>query len=182
MKITLLGLAMLTLLAACQKDPLPTPTPYQPVIELGKVAMSRDGQEWTADFIPRYYYFPTTKSFGFSAEIDMGNGIVEKVRIADMPCQTGKFAFEDGNNFTWGNSRPIATVSWVLDEDQSLGGLTADTTYQDDFIEVIRFDSTENIAEGRFQVHLTNNWPAPPLFGLPVEMVLTNGRFNLKIE
>lgn len=184
--INLLLFAALLLAAdGCQKsEPMShEPDPVEPIIELGKVAMDRDGQPWTAEFTAQYYYFPGTVSFGFSAKTTLSNGVIETCRIADILCEPGSYFIERGNNSTWGNSIPQANISWLLDGDQSLGGVSTDTThYQANFVEVIRYDSITDIVEGRFQVYLTNHWASSPPLGLPDSVRLTNGRFHLKIE
>lgn len=175
----------LSMLINCQKSESTSnePDPVPPVIELGKVAMDRDGQPWTSNFTTRYYYFPETVSFGFSAKTTLSNGVEETMRIADIPCKSGIYSVEKGLNWTWGNSVPKANISWLLDGDQSLGGVSADSThYEDNFVEVIRYDSVQDIVEGRFQIYLKNHWVSSPPFGLPDSVRLTNGRFHLKIE
>lgn len=180
----LLFAALLLTAGSCQKsEPISQePDPVEPIIELGKVAMDRDGQPWTADFQAKYYYFPENTAIGLIAEIQYPNSIEEFVYLGDIPCEPGLYNIEKGNNFTFGNSIPQASMSWLLDGDQSLGGMSADTTHHDNFVEVIRYDSREDIVEGKFQVYLKNRWASSPPLGLPDSVRLTNGRFHLKIE
>lgn len=179
-----LCLISLCLLAGCQKsEPVPNdPDPIPPVIELGKVAMDRDGQPWTTEFTAHYYYFPEKASFGFITKNQYPNSIEETFIIKDVPCRAGLYPFERGTNFTQNNLIPQSNMSWLLDIDQSLGGMSADTTHHDNFVEVIRYDSREDIVEGKFQVYLKNHWASSPPLGLPDSVRLTNGRFHLKIE
>ncbi len=70
----------------------------------------------------------------------------------------------------------------MQDYDQPIGDFLIDTTRTDHFIEVIKYDSTTQTVEGRFQVFLKKEpsntvWP-----GVPDSIFLTEGKFHLKIQ
>ncbi|MBK7937311.1 MAG: hypothetical protein IPJ82_09570 [Lewinellaceae bacterium] len=70
----------------------------------------------------------------------------------------------------------------MQDYDQPIGDFLIDTTRNDHFIEVIKYDSIARTVEGRFQVFLkkepsNTQWP-----GIPDSIFLTEGKFHLKIQ
>lgn len=183
MKVFCLVICLALTMTACQKSNEPTqPDSADPIIELGKVDMDRDGQHWAADFSGYYCHSPEHLSFSFSSKNTLPNGIKEFIGIADVPSRTGKFKIAKTVN--WGDYlSPKVRISWSVDGDQLLGIVSADSTYYDDnFVEVIRYDSLEDVVEGRFQVQLKKSLGTPAAFGLPEEVSLTKGRFHLKIE
>ena len=170
-------------LLSCSRAEIEAPeAPYQPVIELGHVAMDRDSQAWTATFEGVYTNAPNNSAFSCFAETVRSNGIMEIVGLADIPTQVGIYHF--GKTPDWSLPFvPKAQIAWLIDGDQFLGMLSADSTYyQDNRVEVIRYDSVEHTVEGRFQVRLRTFYGTPAAYGLPEEISLTNGRFHLKLE
>ncbi len=170
-------------LLSCSRAEIEAPeAPYQPVIELGHVAMDRDSQAWTAGFTCAYTYAPETSAFSFYAETYRQNNILEIISFDDIPTQTGIYHF--GKTLIWAVPLiPKTLISWSIDGDQLLGMLSADSTYyQDNRVEVIRYDSVAHTVEGRFQVRLRTFYGTPAAYGLPEEISLTNGRFHLKLE
>ncbi len=183
MRITHVWMVLAFAITACQKSIEPVePEPAEPIIELGKVDMDRDGQHWAADFSGYYSHSPEHLSFSFSSKNTLPNGIKEFIGIADVPSRAGKFKIAKTVN--WGDYlSPKARISWSVDGDQLLGMVSADSTYyNDNFVEVIRYDSIEDVVEGRFQGYLKKSLGTPAAFGLPEAVSLTNGRFHLKVE
>ena len=184
MKVFCLLICLALTIIACQKSAEPIePEPSEPIIELGKVAMNRDSQPWTANFTANYDYFPVKSSFSFSAETIFQNGVLEVIGIVDIPSNPGIYNVSKTFSGVGSHLIPRTILGWSLDGDQILGVLSADSTYYDNnIVEVIRYDSIENVVEGRFQVRLKKSLGTPAAFGLPEEVSLTNGRFHLKIE
>ena len=170
-------------LCSCSRPDMEDPSePYQPIIELGKVAMDRDSLPWTATFEGVYTNAPGNSAFSCFAETFGSNGILEIVGLADIPTKVGIYRF--GKTPDWFLPLvPKAQIAWSIDGDQFLGMVSADSTYyEDNRVEVVRYDSVAHTVEGRFQVRLRTISGTPGAYGLPEQISLTNGRFHLKIE
>lgn len=170
----------------CDKgSTLVAPSPTLPdttshIITLGKVAMLRDGEEWEPEC--KAVLSSNAQYFTISTTSRYHNGIEESFYIGDIPCIIGKYPVERGGNSTWGNAIPQATMGWVLDGDQALGGLKADTTKMDNFVEVIRYDTSKQIAEGKFQIFLKSIFSTNSgIYALPDSLSLTEGKFHLQL-
>ncbi|MCC7504299.1 MAG: hypothetical protein IT259_03315 [Saprospiraceae bacterium] len=170
-------------LCSCSRPDMEDPSePYQPIIELGKVAMDRDSLPWTANFTCEYTYAPETSAFSFYVEKFRQNNILEIIGFDDIPTQPGMYHF--GKTLSWAIPLiPKVAIAWSIDGDQFLGMVSADSTYyEDNRVEVVRYDSVAHTVEGRFQVRLRTISGTPGAYGLPEQISLTNGRFHLKIE
>ncbi|MCC6461574.1 MAG: hypothetical protein IT260_13960 [Saprospiraceae bacterium] len=181
---------LLFLLFSCKKDPTivdpidPTPkdTSTQHVIALGKSFVKKNDQAWNVLLRANLYSYQP-QSFGLKANVYYANGVRESVYFSDIPCVAGSYTFEKDQNSNWANSIPQASLEWVLDGDQSLGGLNVDTSRAGNFIEVIRYDSIQKTVEGRFEVYLINyGSPNNTIFDLPDSLRFTEGKFHLKLE
>ena len=175
---------------ACTKDPAgKDPVPPGPVdtvqhvIELGKVSVLRDSFPWSMSWkttlsntYPPFFYLTAKKIYSY--------GLSETFSIGDIPLKIGKYKIEALNIGSEGNYVPDALIGWVLDGDQVLGGLNTDESDLNNFIEILRFDSLLNTVEGRFQVHLINDWGSTngSIYPLPDSMRLTDGKFYLKLN
>lgn len=185
----LLFLGLTSIFCFCKKEHIPIIVPPDPpividtpIIELGKIYMLRNGQPWDFPLKTKKYTVNGVHCFGLSGRKTGSNGIEEYFGLVDIPYKYGKFSLEIDSTLNWGNSIPQSSMSWILDGDQGLGGLEVNTSKKNsNFIEVIRYDSVQNIAEGRFQVSLKNLSSHPLKFGLPDSLNITEGKFHVII-
>ncbi|MCK6694438.1 MAG: hypothetical protein L6Q97_20365 [Thermoanaerobaculia bacterium] len=162
--------------------PVDTPPDSNHIIELGKGFALNNGAAWSPPFMAAYHY-KTTARFTFGAKIIHDYLSNESFGIRDIPCAIGKYPIEDPKGFDdLHNLIPEAYFVYIRDYDTPVGDFLADTTRNDHFIEIIRYDSVEQTIEGRFQVFLkklpTNTWWP----NIPDSISLTEGRFHLKIK
>ena len=177
-------------LFACAKDPAgKDPVPPDPVdtlqhvIDLEKVSVLRDGKIWMPGGMAQTYPSVAMHFSIISTQI-VYPGVVESFNLADIPLKTGKYRLERGVGTPLGNFIPQITIGWILDGDQLLGSLNADTTDMDNFVELLQYDSLKQTVEGRFQIHLINYKSSTngSIYPLPDSMRLTDGKFYLKLN
>lgn len=185
-----------TLCFQCKKEPQPEPpSPVNPVdttvvtpvhiIELGKVSMLKNGLAWNSNF--EMGIEGAVQSFYFTGSKTFSNGFRESFRIKDIPKQAGKFSYEfyPTETSVFPNEIPNSAFIIMYDGDQPAGDFLLDTLRNDHFIEVLRYDTVQQIAEGRFQVFLRrHDWGGQgPLFpGIPDTISITGGKFHLQVK
>jgi hypothetical protein len=171
--------------AVTKPDPVDTTntTPVDPdpsIIALGKGAFKKNGINWPGKF--EAYLVKDGQSLIISSKYTWANLITETLRFADCPARPGKYAFESApflNNF---NDIPHAT--WAMSEiDLGFGNFQPDPDqWANHYLEVLRYDSAQQIVEGRFQVFFRNYSQGPVYPGEPDSVVITEGKFHLKAE
>ena len=186
------ALLLLAYLSNCQKNNLPIPgTPVDPVdtsivvvdtalLPLGQGAVLKNGVAWNAPFEAWYYHSDSV--FQIRAEIVHSNLLGEHFFIIDIPCKKKKYSLE---YHTIANNRNLVPESFFAmsqDYDQGIGDFYVDTTRLDNYLEVLHYDSTEQTAEGRFQVFMKKRYSDNPWPGVPDSIYLTEGKFHLKIK
>ena len=180
------------MLANCKKNQSPVDEPEVPVdtvqtptdtsiIELGKGYVLKNGNVWSAPF-NAWYHIHTHERFQLRAEVTYSNFVSEYLSLRDIPCKTGKYPIEYDLISNFNNFIPEALFLIVSEFDQPMGDFKIDTTRNDHFVEVIRYDSIQQTVEGRFQVFLKKEpsnvfWP-----NVPDSIFLTEGKFHLKIQ
>lgn len=179
------------ILASCEKNqssvgapdiPIDTiQTPIDsPIIELGKGYVLKNGIIWNVPF--QAWYYQTSNLFQIWVDITYPNYRGEHFFITDIPCKKGMYTIENWAHLIPRNQIPECFLRMTQDLDQGIGSFSTDTTRSDHFIEVIKYDSTTQTVEGRFQVFLKKEpsntvWP-----GVPDSIFLTEGKFHLKIQ
>jgi len=164
------------------KVPIDTPPVSTHIIDLGKGFAFNNGVAWSPPF-EAWYHHKTTNRFYFFAKNINSYLSYESFGIQDIPCIVGKYPIEYpvGINDLH-NLIPQAYFSYVRDYDTPVGDFRADSTRNDHFVEILRYDSVEQTVEGRFQVFMKKEpmntyWP-----NIPDSIALTEGRFHLKIK
>ena len=185
-------LLLLAYLSNCQKNNLPIPgTPVDPVdtsvvvvdtalLPLGQGAVLKNGVVWNAPFEAWYYHSDSV--FQVRASILYSNSLSEDLFITDIPCKKGKYIIEYMIFYNRRNLVPEAGFTMTQDFDQGIGNFYVDTTRLDNYLEVLHYDSTEQTAEGRFQVFMKKRYSDNPWPGVPDSIYLTEGKFHLKIK
>jgi len=191
MKYILIATILVLILANCGKnqssigEPGPpvdtTQMPIDtPIIKLGEGYVLKNGITWNAPF--EAWYYQTNNLFQIWVEITYPNYRGEHLFITDIPCNKGKYPIENWAHLIPRNQIPNCFLRVTQDFDQGIGSFSTDTTRNDHFIEVIKYDSIARTVEGRFQVFLkkepsNTQWP-----GVPDSIFLTEGKFHLKIQ
>jgi len=164
------------------KVPIDTPPVSTHIIELGKGFALNNGVAWSPPF-EAWYHFKTTDRFYILAKNAPNYLSSETFAIKDIPCLIGKYSVEyPTTQESLSNKIPQAYFVYIRDYDTPVGDFLADTTRNDHFVEIIRYDSVEQVVEGRFQVFLKKEpmntyWP-----NIPDSIAMTEGRFHLKIK
>ncbi|HMX38739.1 MAG TPA: hypothetical protein PKD78_00365 [Saprospiraceae bacterium] len=180
------------LLCFCKKDDnqVPTdpkpPVTVEPIIELGKASVLRNGKVYQGKMKSEYRNYGGTKAMGIYGSWFTQNGLVDEYfGIYDIPLAQGKYLIEPSLTVdNLGNGIPDGGIVWIVDTDQYTGDHILDTTRsRDHYIEVIRYDSLQHTLEGRFQVFFRCFSGNPPgLPGIPDTISFTQGKFHLKIS
>ena len=66
--------------------------------------------------------------------------------------------------------------------DEGIGNFYPDSTRNDNYIEVLRFDTITNQVEGRFQLFMGKDGGPSTVPGVPDSVFLTEGKFYLKLQ
>lgn len=164
-------------------DTTPVDTPINHIIGLNQTYCLLNNLPWLGK-IEAAYYKDDKSRFLLHGQVTYNTLKSEYLTIQDIPSSTGKYNVEKYRLVPiFFNYTPNANFSIVQDFDQGIGDYQIDTTRQDHFIEIIRFDTLDNIVEGRFQLFMpldtpASNWtPAPPAY-----ISITEGKFHLKIK
>jgi len=163
------------------KVPIDTPPVSTHIIDLGKGFALNNGVDWSPTFEAAYY--KTGSRFAFGAKIVHSYLSRESFGFEDIPCAVGTYPVERPKGIeSYGNLIPQSYFVYIRDYDTPVGDFLADTTRNDHFVEIIRYDSVEQTVEGRFQVFLKKEpmntwWP-----NIPDSIAMTEGRFHLKIK
>ena len=192
MKNIIFIIALLSILANCEKNQPPvdipddpidtTQTPIDtPIIELGKGFVLKNGDEWKAPF-NAWYHTNTHTRFQVRAKVTHSNLVSESYFLHDIPSKIGKYLIEYKTPQNYNNYVPESTFIMMYEYDQPIGDFMVDTTRIDHFVEVIRYDSIAGIVEGRFQVFLGKKPASVPFPGVPDSIFLTEGKFYLKVQ
>ena len=149
------------------------------VIDLGKGFTLKNKKTWEASF--NAWYYSEKKEFLIAAKYE-NSKISESMTVSHIPCRLGKFPVEFLTVKNFYNQTPEIFFSMMYEYDQPMGFFFADTTRNDQFIEVIHLDTIGNTVEGRFQIFLgkdpmSTDWP-----GVPDSIFFTEGRFHLRIQ
>lgn len=180
----LILLTLISLLIGCTKEkqidpvePTPPVDTTNHIIELGKGSLLRNGIPWNAAF-SAYYHFDNKSRLVLYAKLKE-NGFDHSLSIGDISATIGIQNMERPNFWNRNNGVPNSFYSVYLDLDQEINSYMTDSTRSNQFIEILRYDSVENIIEGRFQTFLEgpNTW-----WFLPDSMAMTEGKFHLKIQ
>jgi hypothetical protein len=179
----------LAILSACTKDapaPAPTPEPDPEVptylIEPGKARAKRNGilQDLPMK-VNKNGYFPSELSLWYNIYPRLS--LSELLQIGRIPRDTGRYKIDE--KLPW---EPLyAKISWTYELDVALGYLSPDTTYDNNYIHIVRLDTLKKEIEGRFEVKLCGRlFNEALLRSLGVTdsdtIHFTEGVFNLKIE
>jgi hypothetical protein len=178
------------LTSACDKkgtdiiEPPIVPIDSSDYLKLGTVKVKKNGVDWIGGFTSHLSH--TVPIFVFTGEKNTG-AYLETFGFMDIPRRTGKYTLEfwPDSYSLLPNQIPSAVFLYTYDLDEPAGSFRLDTLRSDHFIEVTRFDSINNIVEGRFQVFLrfspgSPHNPYPP--DLPDTISMTEGRFHLNVE
>jgi hypothetical protein len=193
--LIMLFISGLLIAPACRKDAVVVPVTPPPkdttnnsidtvnqVFPFGKAQMLKNNVFWLGTFKARYESYAPVGRFYLYSDYFSSVSMQDIFIIEDIPCKPGIFPLErtkaavDYYNFI-----PECLFTIVLEGDQHLGNYEIDTTRNDHFVEVLRYDSVQHIVEGRFQMFLvktnSSNWMNPPQ-----AINITEGKFNLKLE
>ncbi len=169
-------------------DPIDTiisPPVDSHIIGLGKGFVLKNGQPWNVPF--NTWFFHTDSAFVFHANYIYSNGVEQFFRISDIPCKAGKYAFEywPAPTSLYPNQVPHGSYGMIYDTDQPIGNFFLDTLKNDQFIEVIAYDTLTKIVEGRFQMFLKKapftGWQ-PSGIVVPDSIAFTEGKFRMEVK
>jgi hypothetical protein len=176
-------------LTRCKKeDPVPPQPPVPtdpPIIELGKSYFLMNGTEWQGQLKARYFQeFNGKKLIRLSGNRTVYSTLVESLSIKDILPQKGIYQYNCHCDSTYiiFNGTPKILMGWIVDGDQAIGFAKVDTTKSGSFLEVIKYDSINHTIEGRFEAYLKDRTATSPNPYYPINIHLTEGKFNLKIE
>jgi hypothetical protein len=169
---------------SCKKEDeviqAPVPTP---LIQLGKVSYKNNGQTITKEYVcNRPDGYPNGFCFILINNKRSGSGLAETFDLSNIPLKQGKYEIFDSSPSSIFGNKPYVSSAWAVDEDQSTAFLSSSTKYPSDFVEVVRYDSIQNIIEGRFEVHLESLYNTDPNWNIPDSMHITEGVFHIKIN
>ncbi len=183
MKILIITLLLFSISCSKNKPEEPTDLPPTPIdtinhiIELGKVSVLRNGVLWNAAF--KAFYNPIGSNQFSIRGNSKENGFDHHFSIEDISSTVGVHPLERGNLWNLSNGIPDADYFIVLDGDQLLKTYRIDSTLNNQYVEILYYDSISHIVEGRFQTFLEgpNSWPM-----FPDSMKMTEGKFHLKLK
>ena len=185
MKNIIMSTCLVLLVSACTKSKpdestdLPTPIDtLTHIIDYGKSSTLKNGTPWNAVLFATYV--PNNRNrfrIGGSVKQDGFNHIFS---IDDITSKEGLQPIERRNLWNTNNGIPDAVYFVVLDQDQLITFYNVDSTsFIKQYVEVLHYDSSSNVVEGRFQTFLesSNAWSI-----LPDTIKMTEGKFHLKIK
>jgi hypothetical protein len=171
--------------AVTEPDPVDTTntTPVDPdpsIIALGKGAFKKNGINWPGKF--EAWLADSNQSVKIITEFKWANQLKETFALYDVPTKVGKYEFEY-NLFTNAFNQ-IPQAYWLISEiDLGIGDYRLDTDiWASHYVEVLRYDSTTHIIEGKFNLLFRNYSQGPVYPGEPDSVVITEGKFHLKAE
>lgn len=194
MKYTLFISIFVVLCAAqCKKDPIPPVVPTDkpdPIDTLKPPVAWRDsfwaeqnGTQWKADWEAAYYDRLQIPRFRIKATKMLSTNLMQWFSLSDIPMKAGLYNMDSGRTLsTLNNSIPQASVLYVVDQDQGAGNYDVDTTKSNNFVKVIRVDSSLRIVEGTYKVTLKHNKVGPYASGIPDTIVMDKGYFRAKLK
>lgn len=183
MKMLIITLLLFSISCSKNKPEEPTDPPPTPIdtihhiIEFGKASVLRNSVLWNAAFKASYYSNDKKRISIFGALKQ--NGFDHYFSIDDISCTVGLQHLERGSLWNRTNGVPDADYFIVLDQDQLLKTYNIDSTLNNQYVEILHYDSISHIVEGRFQTFLEgpNSWPM-----FPDSMKMTEGKFHLKLK
>ncbi len=166
-------------------DTIVSPPIDSHIIGLGKGFVLKNGQPWNVPF--NTWFFHSDSAFVLDAGATYSNGVRDVFRISDIPCKPGKYNFEfwPAPTSLYPNLVPHASYGMIYDIDQPIGSFFLDTLKNDQFIEVIAYDSLTNIVEGRFQIFTKkkpNSGWQPAGVVVPDSIAFTKGKFRIQVK
>jgi hypothetical protein len=151
------------------------------VIEFGKSSMIKNGVLFTTPF--KAGFFGNTKNkFYISCRFLNQNSLTGSVGFLDIGCKLGKYPIENSMIGDLDNYIPNGLIGYMFEGDQPAGTFLPDTTRNDHYIEILRYDSLTQIVEGTFQVFMGKQPTNHDYVGLPDSIFITEGKFHLKIK
>jgi hypothetical protein len=166
-------------------DPIDTTTttpvdPNPPIIALGKGFFKKNGKNWPGKF--EAWLVDSSRSLIVRTNFTWSNYIKETLLFFDCPAKPGKYEFESAPFFNDYNGIPQA--EWLMSEiDLGLGDFKLDPDrWSKHYIEILRYDTAQQIVEGRFELFFRNYSQGPVYGGEPDSVVITEGKFHLKAE
>jgi hypothetical protein len=145
-----------------------------------------NGTEWQGQLKAGYFgEFNGKKLIILSGNRTIPNStFVESIIIKDILPQKGIYQYNCSCDSTAIilNGTPKILMGWIVDGDQVIGISEVDTAQTEGFIEVIKYDSINHTIEGRFEAYLKDRTATSPNPYYPINIHLTEGKFNLKIE
>ncbi len=183
MKILIITLLLFSISCSKNNPEEPTGQPPTPIdtinhiIGLGKASVLRNGVLWNAAF-KADYHTNDKKRISIVGKLKQ-NGFDHSFSIDDISCTVGLHPLERWNLWNLSNGIPDADYFIVLDGDQLLNTYSIDSTLNNQYIEILYYDSINHIVEGRFQTFLEgpNSWSM-----FPDSMKMTEGKFHLKLK
>jgi hypothetical protein len=161
-------------------NPIPIDT-IASIIDFGKSSLLKNGIKWDLDLKAKFYD-SSKKQFFLRSEIVGSTDLKGSFGILHIDCNKGMYPIEYFKNYNFTNSIPEGRISYLYEGDQPAGSFYTDSTRFNHFIEVLKYDSINQIIEGTFQMYLGKEINGIPFPGIPDSIFITEGRFNLKIE
>ena len=144
------------LLPNCKKEQIIIKTPVPPdtiaIVDttkhvIGEGSVLKNGISWDTHF-NAYYHFDTKSRFRIDSKKEYNNGLSEYLTIEDIPLKKGKYFMEYARKLSDLTNFLPNTIYSLADYDTGIGDFYPDTTRNDNFIEVLRYDTIANEVGG----------------------------------
>ena len=180
------------LLPNCKKEQIIIKTPepidtivpidtIKHIIDFGQSSVLKNSILWDVPY-RAYYEYLTRKRFSFRASKQYSSGLRETAFITDIPLAVGRHSVRMVRSFGDFNNGVADGGYTMANYDEGIGNFYPDSTRNDNYIEVLRFDTITNQVEGRFQLFMGKDGGPSTVPDVPDSVFLTEGKFYLKLQ